>query len=97
MLSLGDAFKQKMRHDKPLQQQLETGNILTIASEVVLEMFGKEFVPEVKPLFVKNRTLTLTCSSSVISQEIHLNQAKIVDAINTKLGQNALDRIRYLL
>lgn len=97
MLSLADAFKQKLLHDKPLQQQVETGNILLIAVDVIQELFGKEFAPEVKPLFVKNRTLTITCSSSVISQEIHLNQAKIVEAINTKLGQKALDRIRYLL
>jgi hypothetical protein len=83
--------------DKPLQQQVETGNILTIASDVISEIFGKEIALGVKPLFVKNRTLTLSCRNSLLSQEIHLNQAKIVEQINTKMGQKALDRIRYLL
>ncbi len=97
MTSLGDALKQKMKQDKPLQAQAEVGLLLSLSTSILHEFLGEENSKYVRPLFIKNRTLTITCANSVVSQEIHLNQAKIVTQINEKFGQNALDRIRYLL
>ncbi len=97
MLSLGDALKKRMSSDIPLKNQVEMGSLLTMAGEVIGEFVGSENARSVKPLFVKNRTLTITCTNSALSQEIHLNQAKIVQAINRATGENSLDRIRYLL
>lgn len=95
--SLGDALKKRMGGNAPLLRQLETSSVLLIAGEVLQNFLGSENAKNVKPLFIKNRTLTVTCTSSAVSQEIHLNQAKIVEEINQKIGGNNLDRIRYLL
>jgi predicted nucleic acid-binding Zn ribbon protein len=59
-------------------------------------LFGEEQAKHAKPLFLKNRTLTITCSTSSIAQEIRLNQQTLVDKINDKLGKKEVDRIRYL-
>ena len=95
--SLGEALKSRMAHNQPLKQQAQAGALIVAATSVLKDFVGEENMKYVKPLFVKNRTLTLTCSNSALSQEIHLNQAKIVEQINTALGQNVLDRLRYLL
>lgn len=97
LTSLGDALKQRMKQDLPLQRQVETGSLLTLAFTIIGEFVGEQNLKEVKPLFIKNRTFTVTCTNSALCQEIHLNQAKIVQEINTRFGQNVLDRIRYLL
>jgi len=97
MLSLGDALKKRMGSDIPLKRQVETGNLLVIAAKVLTQFVGEDNARAIKPLFVKNRTLTITCASSALSQEIHLNQAKIVETINKEAGESSLDRIRYLL
>ncbi|MDQ5961851.1 MAG: hypothetical protein QG669_243 [Patescibacteria group bacterium] len=97
MTLLGDALKKRLGSDLSLKRQVETGNLLLVASEVLGQFVGPENTKYIKPLFVKNRTLTITCSNSALSQEIHLNQAKIVESINQKIGENSLDRIRYLL
>lgn len=86
-----------MGTDLPLKRQVETGNLLVIAAKVLAQFVGEQNSHSIKPLFVKNRTLTITCANSAVSQEIHLNQAKIVEAINKESGENGLDRIRYLL
>lgn len=84
------------RDKSALQKQGEAGLVIEAAEKVFAELFGEEKSLHAKPLFLKNRTLTVTCSSSAMAQEIRLNQAKIVEAINNAMGKNEVDRIRYL-
>jgi len=93
---IGDTLQDKVNQNKPLQKQVEAGQIVEIAETVFASLFGPDEAIHVKPLFLKNRTLTVTCSSSTVAQEIRLNQAEIVEKINTKMGKNEVDRIRYL-
>lgn len=67
-----------------------------VAEEILQDIFGKDGIIYARPLFLKNRTLTVTCSSMEVAQEIRLNHAKIVEQINSKIGVNEVDRIRYL-
>lgn len=92
---LGDALKDKMDRNSPLGHQLESAGAIEAAETVLHEMFG-DLASQAKPLFLKNRTLTVSCASSAIAQEIRVNQVKIVENINQKLGKSEVDRIRYL-
>ena len=92
---LGDALKNKLDKNSPLGKQLESADAIAAAESVLGEMFG-EIALQAKPLFLKNRTLTVSCASSAIAQEIRINQIQIVAKINEKLGKNEVDRIRYL-
>ena len=93
---LGDALHDKMKENPSLQNQVDGSEAVDIATEVFLELFGEDMAKEAKPLFLKNRTLTVSCTSSTMANEIRLNQAKIVDALNKKMGKSEADRIRYL-
>lgn len=93
---LGDALQDKMKQEQGLQGQLDAAKVVEAAEQALLEIFGEELAPHAKPLFLKNRTLTISCSTSAMAQEIRLNQAKIVDAVNKALGNKEVDRIRYL-
>ena len=94
--SLGDNLKQQMGDDKSLQSQIDATQALVYAEEVFVELFGDVLARQAKPLYLKNRTLTITCASSTIAQEIRLNQGPIVEKINTLLGKKEVDRLRYL-
>lgn len=93
---LGDALQKKVIKSGPLARQVEASMVVLYAEEVLQEIFGAENAIHAKPLFLKNRTLTVTCSSSSMAQEIRLKQQLIVDKINDKLGKKEVDRIRYL-
>ena len=93
---LGDALSQKLRAHAPLKKHLDTAYVIEAAESVFDEMFQEQKGVAVKPLFLKNRTLTVTCSSSIIAQEIRINQSTIVEKINLKIGKSEVDRIRYL-
>lgn len=94
--SLGDALGNKMISQTPLKRQVESALVIEYTIQVLQELFGDEGARHAKPLYLKNRTLTITCSTSAIAQEIRLNQQAIVQKINEKLGKKEVDRIRYL-
>ena len=93
---LSDALGKKMSSAMPLQKQVQASLVVEYASDVFKEFFGDAGALHAKPLFLKNRTLTVTCSNGAIAQEIRLKQMDIVSKINEKLGANEVDRIRYL-
>jgi len=93
---LGDALHQRMTKNQPLKKQVETSLVIEIAEKVIAKILGVENSRMAKPLFLKNRTLTITCSGSVAAQEIRLHQQEIVEKINQELGKSEVDRIRYL-
>lgn len=93
---LGDALHHKLDTNTPLKNQLESADIIEVTKSVMEELFGEGLAHDANPLFLKNRTITISCSSSTVAQEIRLNQAEIVEKINAKLGKNEVDRIRYL-
>ncbi len=93
---IGDTLHGKIQSDANLKGQLESQEILDAAQAVFDGIFDEQLRLHIKPLFLKNRTLTVTCSSSVVAQEIRLNQGTIVKKINEALGRTEVDRIRYL-
>lgn len=94
--SIGDSIGDAVTDKGNLQQQVDAAQVLELATEVLAEIFGPEQSQNAKPLYLKNRTLTITCGSSAIAQEIRLNQGPIVEKINKKLGKKEVDRLRYL-
>ncbi len=95
-IPIGNAINDKMNNKNSLKKQVEASQAVEISQEVIGDMFDKDLAKHAKPLFLKNRTLTISCSSSAMAQEIRLNQAEIVDKINEKIGKKEVDRIRYL-
>lgn len=94
--SISDSLKQTLGKHTSLRKQVEASQVVEYATQVFTELFPAELATHAKPLFLKNRTLTVTCSSAVLAQEIRLRQQEIVENINKKLGKQEVDRIRYL-
>ncbi len=92
---MGDALRKKMSAQTSLKAQVESAQIVEKVQDALKELFGDE-ARHVKVLFVKNKTLTITCHSSVIAQEIRLNQAKIIEKIRNLFPSHPIERIRYL-
>lgn len=93
---IGESLGQKIEKNTTLKAQVELSAILEVAEAVLTALFGVDLAKHAKPLFLKNRTITISCTSSAMAQEIRLNQAEIVSNINVKTGSDVVDRIRYL-
>ncbi|KKQ28096.1 MAG: hypothetical protein US42_C0002G0051 [Candidatus Magasanikbacteria bacterium GW2011_GWC2_37_14] len=83
---------------KQLKNNASVNDELILLAETILaEVLGLENAIFVKPLFLKNRTLTVACTKVDLAPSIREKQQIIVEKINEKLGKNEVDRIRYLL
>jgi len=85
------------KQNKLNKKQGENSSIINCAKEIIQNIFREEEFANIRPLFLKNRTLTIACNNQNIAQEILEHQEEIVDKINDKLGKKEVDRIRYLL
>jgi predicted nucleic acid-binding Zn ribbon protein len=93
---LGDTLLSKLSGNSTLKRQIESSNVVEMAKTVIDEVLGADIGVHVRPLFLKNRTLTVSCASSTVAQEIRLRQLEIVAKINEKCGKPEVDRVRYL-
>ncbi len=94
--SFRDVVSESSPPKKILTQQVEAAHVLEVTTRILGELFGEALATHAKPLYLKNRTLTITCASAAVAQEIRLNQQAIVQKINDTLGKKEVDRIRYL-
>jgi len=77
-------------------KQVEASLAVEKTNEVLREFFGAESARFSQAVYFKDRTITITCLSSVMAQEIKLNEKKMLAAINQKLGGQSVEKIRYL-
>lgn len=79
-----------------LQDQVDGARVIELFSAVAQELLGAEIAGNVKGLYLKNRTLTVSVPSPVIGQEIKLQEQKIVALLNAKMEANIVERLRFL-
>lgn len=74
---------------------VDASQVVTHAEKIILQIFGADIGARIKPLYVKNRTLTVSCANSTLAQELKLHEGEILSEMTKALGEQAVDRIRY--
>lgn len=79
-----------------LEKQVGASLVIEEFKKILIKEFGKKIFNRVKILHLKNKTLALSVTSSIIIQEIKLNEKKFLKEINENLGKKLVDEIRFL-
>ncbi|MDO8499521.1 MAG: DciA family protein [bacterium] len=95
MQSLADIFKRKSTRS-PLLRSVNTAMTVEMANNIIAQLFGEKIIDAARAVYLKNQILSVACLNTVVSQEIKLNEAKIIDLINTKAATVAITKIRYI-
>lgn len=95
MKSLGEILKKQMKQTTGWKN-IEASIVVEKANETLQEIFGLESKRFAQAIYLKNRIISITCLSSVMAQEIKLNEKNILSSLNTKLGGQTVEKIRYL-
>lgn len=96
MKSLGEILKKHMPQS-PIGKRVEATVVVEKANQVLRELFGAEATKFAQAIYFKDKVIAITCLSSVMAQEIRLNEKKIISSINAKLGMPAIEKVRYLV
>ena len=96
MKSLGEILKKQMNQQVQGWKHVEASIVVEKTNEILQELFGVESKRFAQAIYFKDRTISITCLSSVMAQEIRLNEKKIILTLNNKLGGQTVEKIRYL-
>ncbi len=95
MQSLGQILKKQMPQNS-VGKQVTASFVVEKANQTIKDLFGAGSSKFCQAVYFKEKTIAITCLSSVMAQEIKLNEKKIISATNDKLGVLAIEKVRYL-
>lgn len=79
-----------------LEKQIEIGQVCSLWSDLVIRIYGQNYKDKSKPLYLKNKTLFISCPNSVWANEFQLRQEEISKEINQRLGQQKIEKVRFI-
>ncbi|MBN1326067.1 DUF721 domain-containing protein [Candidatus Falkowbacteria bacterium] len=88
---------QKRIKQTGLSKNIRTSLLIQEFEKIIPEIIGDSASNKIKPLFIKNGTLTVACLSSAVMAEINLKKQLIINKINKKFDTLALKNIRFIL
>lgn len=87
-LTRKDLFK-RVNH-AGIGSAIQATDILDVVTKSLNALFPKDIASEVKALFFRNGTVTLETSSSIIAQEIRLQESELKRVINEALKKEVV-------
>lgn len=95
MMPLGEILKKQMKQNSA-GRRITASLIVEVANKILEETFGVASKRFAQAVYFKDKILAITCLSSVMAQEIKLNEKRILKELNDKLGVFTVEKIRYL-
>ncbi len=94
--SLGDMLP-KRAQKAGIAEQVEASMVLEQFTVKAKELWGDEVVAEMKPLYIKNKTLTVAVTNASLAQEMKLHEQEILTFLNKDQSEETVERLRYLI
>ncbi len=96
MLPLKDLLNNRIS-SSGMRPQLDAALALEEFNNAVKAIIGASLNNKIRPLYIKNKVLTVACLSSVLAQELKFHEKNIIASINNNLKSEIVDNIRFLL
>lgn len=95
--SISSILNTTVKKQKGLSGQVTAALVCEEFEKIACREWGEKGAGKVKALYLKDNVLTIACLSSVMAQEIKLNEREILAELNGKFGNGAVERIRYVV
>jgi len=94
MQHISNLLKKQIK-ESGLSQNVQTALVVEEFEKILQEIFGQFILKKVKPLFIKNKIITLACLSSVVSQDVNLRKDEIIRKVNNKFKTEVITNIKF--
>jgi len=78
-----------------LNKQVDAINIIDIFNKFAPSFLPEKIARQVQAIYIREKILTLQCSSSLIMQELRYRDRYIIKILNQKAGREVVEKIRY--
>lgn len=95
MKSIFNIIKKKINTDHFFAQKITAYQIVEISNQVIQKLLA-ETSSSAQALYIKNKILTISCTHSVVAQELKLKQSIIKQEINSKCNKEVVNHIRLV-
>jgi predicted nucleic acid-binding Zn ribbon protein len=76
-------------------QRVLAAQVIEKFNEVLSEILGQGIAQRAKAMYLRGKTLTIGCLSSVVTQEIYLKRGKIIKELNRRLGGEVVEELKF--
>ena len=80
-----------------VSEQVSAIDILNEFNRIIEARYAKSLKDRVKPLYIKNKTLTVSCDNQTTASELKLCERKIIQELNKGREEPIIQTIRFLL
>jgi len=77
-------------------QQMEEALILEKYKEIAGEILGPEEADKIRPMYVRNKILTVASLSAEITDKLQTREEIIIGEIKKRLDSEGLNKIKYI-
>lgn len=78
-----------------ISQQILAAQVIEKFNQILREIFGPGVARKARAMYLRGKTLTVGCLSSVVTQEIYLKRGKIIKELNRQLGGEAVTDLKF--
>lgn len=96
LISIGDLLGRSLKN-AGISGQVASAIILEEFEKICLEILGNDMASKIKPLYIKNKILTVACLSAPLAQELRFRERQILHTINEGKKNPVIETIRYIL
>jgi predicted nucleic acid-binding Zn ribbon protein len=79
-----------------ITKQVQAAMVTDYFTEAVAEVLGVTIAKKAKALYLKDKILMVACLSSVLAQELQLNQRKIINRINKNFDKVIVEKLSFI-
>ncbi len=85
----------KNAREAGISQQVLAAQAIEKFNQILAEVFGPGIARKARAMYVRGKSLTVGCLSSVVTQEIYLKRNKIIKELNRRLGGEVITDLKF--
>ncbi len=80
----------------PLAKSVTAALVCDEFNRLILDKWGKKIKDTARAMYLKDKTLTVACLSSVVAQEIKMKETELLNELKAKFGDGVVEKLRLL-
>ena len=93
--SITNILSKSINQKSGLKKQITAALVCDEFDKTIIKIWGTKIKDQARAIYYKDNILTIASLSSVVAQEIKLNEQKILEELNKNFN-NKIEKIRYL-